>query len=72
VLGRVAFKPFPYPNQEIPASAPGDKLKCGRYRVNFRLLSYACHADFSTNDDSHPEKSPGWCQVPGEERRQAP
>jgi len=61
VLCRVAFKPFPYPRQEIPAPAPGDKLAYGRYLVNSRLLCYACHsADFSTNDDLHPEKSPGY------------
>ena len=60
-LCRVAFKPFPYPAQEIVAPAPGDKVAYGRYLVNSRLLCYGCHsADFATNDDLHPEKSPGY------------
>jgi mono/diheme cytochrome c family protein len=61
VLCRAAFKPFPYPAREIEAPAPGDKLAYGRYLVNSRLLCYACHsADFATNDDLHPERSPGY------------
>jgi mono/diheme cytochrome c family protein len=61
VLCRVAFKPFPYPAQAIAAPAPADAVAYGRYLVDSRLLCYSCHsADFKTNDDSHPEKSPGY------------
>ena len=61
VLARVAFKPFPYPAQPIAAPAPADKVAYGRYLVNDRLLCYSCHsADFATNDELHPEKSPGY------------
>jgi mono/diheme cytochrome c family protein len=61
VLCRVAFKPFPYPAREIVAPPPGEQVAYGRYLVNGRLLCYSCHsADFATNDDLHPEKSPGY------------
>ncbi len=61
VLCRVAFKPFPYPAQEIAAPAKGDKVAYGRYLVNSRLLCFGCHsADFKTNDDLHPERSAGF------------
>jgi mono/diheme cytochrome c family protein len=61
VLCRVAFKPFPYPAHEIVAPPPEDKVAYGRYLVDARLLCYACHsADFTTNDDFHPEKSAGY------------
>jgi mono/diheme cytochrome c family protein len=60
-LCRVAFKPFPYPAQEIVAPAPGDKVAYGRYLVTSRLVCFSCHsADFSTNDEMHPEKSSGY------------
>jgi mono/diheme cytochrome c family protein len=61
VLCRVAFKPFPYPTQEIAAPAKDDKVAYGRYLVNSRLLCFGCHsADFKTNDDLHPERSAGF------------
>jgi mono/diheme cytochrome c family protein len=60
-LCRVAFKPFPYPQQEITAPAPRDEVAYGRYLVDSKLLCFGCHsADFATNDDLHPEKSPGY------------
>jgi mono/diheme cytochrome c family protein len=60
-LCRIAFKPFPYPAQEITGPAPDDAVGTGRYLVNSRLLCYSCHsADFKTNDDVHPENSPGY------------
>jgi mono/diheme cytochrome c family protein len=61
VLCRVAFKPFPYPAQPIVAPAPTERVAYGRYLVTSRLLCFSCHsADFSTNDDLHPEKSAGY------------
>jgi mono/diheme cytochrome c family protein len=60
-LARVVFKPFPYPAQPIAAPAREDKVAYGRYLVNSRLLCYGCHSrDFATNDDLHPERSPGY------------
>jgi mono/diheme cytochrome c family protein len=60
-LARVAFKPFPYPAHEIVAPAREDKVAYGRYLVNSRLLCFDCHSrDFATNDELHPEKSPGY------------
>jgi mono/diheme cytochrome c family protein len=61
LLARVAFKPFPYPAKGIVAPSPDDKVAYGRYLVNSRLLCYSCHSrDFATNDDLHPERSPGY------------
>jgi mono/diheme cytochrome c family protein len=61
VLCRVAFKPFPYPTGEITAPAPSDEVAYGRYLVDAKLLCFGCHsADFATNDDLHPGKSPGY------------
>jgi len=60
-LARVAFKPFAYPAQEIVGPALADPVAYGRYLVNAKLLCYSCHsADFATNDDLHPERSPGY------------
>jgi mono/diheme cytochrome c family protein len=61
VLCRVAFEPFPYPAREIAAPPPGETLAYGRYLVNSRLLCFSCHSrDFATNDELHPERSPGY------------
>jgi mono/diheme cytochrome c family protein len=61
MLCRVAFKPFPYPTQEIAAPVPGDAVAYGRYLVDSRLLCYGCHsADFKTLDELHPGNSPGY------------
>jgi mono/diheme cytochrome c family protein len=61
LLARVAFGPFPYPSQPIVAPAMSDKVAYGRYLVDSRLECFGCHsADFKTNDDLHPERSPGY------------
>ena len=61
LLCRVAFKPFPYPTKPIVAPPIADKAAYGRYLVNARLLCFSCHsADFATNDELHPERSPGY------------
>ncbi|HXK08585.1 MAG TPA: c-type cytochrome [Vicinamibacteria bacterium] len=61
VLCRVTFKPFPYPARPVAAPPPHDEVAYGGYLVNSRLLCYGCHsADFTTNDDLHPEKSAGY------------
>ena len=60
-LCRVAFKPHPYPAQEIATPALADKVAYGRYLVNARLGCFECHSrDFATNDALHPERSPGY------------
>ena len=61
LLCRVAFKPFPYPTQEIKAPEASDPVAYGRYLVDNRLLCFSCHsADFKTNDEREPQKSPGY------------
>jgi mono/diheme cytochrome c family protein/cytochrome c553 len=60
-LCRVAFKPFPYPTEVKTAPAPSDAVAYGRYLVNDRLLCFGCHsADFTTNNELHPELSAGY------------
>jgi mono/diheme cytochrome c family protein len=60
-LCRVAFKPLPWPEQPIPRPDSSDQVAVGRYLVNAHAQCFACHsADFATNDDLHPEKSPGY------------
>ncbi len=61
LLCRVAFKPFPYPTQPIPAPDRSDKVAFGRYLVTAQLACYGCHsADFKTVDEYVPEKSEGY------------
>jgi mono/diheme cytochrome c family protein len=61
LLCRVAFKPFPYPTQEIETPSPSDPVAYGRYLVDAKLQCYGCHStDFQTNDDLYPEKSVGY------------
>jgi mono/diheme cytochrome c family protein len=60
-LYRVAFKPYPWPEEPVVAPPPSDKLAHGRYLVNARLVCHACHApDFSKVNDLVPEKTPGY------------
>jgi mono/diheme cytochrome c family protein len=61
VLSRVVFKPMPYPKAPISRPDPADKVALGRYLVNARAMCFSCHsADFKTNDELTPEKSPGF------------
>jgi mono/diheme cytochrome c family protein len=60
-LCRVAFKPLPWPEQQISRPDPGDQLAVGRYLVNAHAQCFSCHsADFAKVDDLHPEKSGGY------------
>lgn len=61
LLARVAFKPFPYPSGPVASPDPQDKPAYGRYLATARLACFQCHSsDFKTNDDLHPESSPGY------------
>lgn len=60
-LTHIVFKPFPYPEREIPLPDPGDKVARGRYLADAVVGCFSCHsADFTTNDDFHPHKSAGY------------
>jgi mono/diheme cytochrome c family protein len=59
LLCRVAFKPFPWPDHAVVT--PTDEVAYGRYLATGRLLCFDCHsADFTTNDELHPERSAGY------------
>ncbi|MET0553852.1 MAG: c-type cytochrome [Vicinamibacteria bacterium] len=61
LLCRVAFRPFPYPEQEIVAPPPTEQVAFGRYLVTSRLQCFSCHSkDFATNDELQPERSAGY------------
>lgn len=60
-LSRVAFKPFPYPEQPVAAPPRGDSVAYGRYLVQDFLDCYACHSEsFKTMNGIHPELSAGY------------
>ena len=60
MLCRVAFKPFPMPEGEIPMPDPTNTVEVGKYLVH-NLDCFSCHsADFKTNDYMNPEKSVGY------------
>jgi mono/diheme cytochrome c family protein len=59
-LCRVAFKPLPYPEQEIKPP-PGDKVALGKYIATAKVECYSCHsASFETINIMEPEKTPGY------------
>ena len=61
VLTRVAFKPFPYPEQKIDAPPLSDKVAYGEYLANNVYQCFSCHsADFTSNDDYEPANSKGF------------
>jgi len=60
-LAHVAFKPLPYPENEIQAPDTNDKVAFGRYLSTAVYGCYACHsADFKTMNELEPEKSVGF------------
>jgi len=60
-LCTVAFKPFPYPEKEIPNPDTTNKLEYGKYLALYQIECFSCHsADFKTNDFNDPEKSIGF------------
>ncbi|MEO7177056.1 MAG: cytochrome c [Saprospiraceae bacterium] len=61
VLCNLMMKPLPYPDKAIIAPDTNDLLKYGRYIVAGAFVCYECHsADFKTNNQLMPEKSPGY------------
>lgn len=60
-LSRVAFKPFPYPQQPQTAPPPTDRVAYGRHLALDLVDCYSCHsADFASVDGVHPERSKGF------------
>lgn len=60
VLSRLAFKPFPMPDQPIPMPDTTNTLELGKYLAH-NLECFSCHsADFKTNDYLNPTMSPGY------------
>ena len=60
-LCTVAFKPFPFPEKEIPNPDTTNTLEWGKYLTLYQLECYSCHsADFASDDFLTPEKSVGF------------
>src|SRR5438445_5497351 len=60
-LCRVAFKPFPYPEQPIVAPPITDRVAHGKHLALNLVNCYACHsADFASNDELRPDRSKGF------------
>ena len=60
-LCKVAWKPFPLPDETIPLPDTSNNLELGKYLV-FNMECFSCHsADFKTNDYLNPENSAGYC-----------
>jgi mono/diheme cytochrome c family protein len=60
MLSRVAWKPFPMPNEPISLPDSTNMTELGRYLAH-NLDCFSCHsADFKSNDFLEPEKSVGY------------
>lgn len=60
-LANVAVFPPPLPQQPLAVPDTTDKVAFGRYVANGLCGCYGCHsADFTKQDDQHPEKSLGF------------
>lgn len=60
-LCRIAFKPLPYPDHEIVAPSPDDKVAFGKYICTAKIECYSCHSpSFETINIMEPEKTPGY------------
>lgn len=60
-LSTVAFKPFPYPEKEIPNPDTTNALEWGKYLALYQLECYTCHsADFAKTDFLTPQNSLGF------------
>lgn len=60
-LCRVAFKPFPYPQEEIEAPLQTDKVAFGKYIALAKFECFSCHSqNFKSNDYLNPEQSVGF------------
>ena len=62
-LGKVAFKPLPFPESTILVPDPSDQIAYGRYLTLSRYECYGCHSvSFEEVDLIDPEKSGGFLQ----------
>lgn len=60
VLCRVAFKPLPFPEEEIPMPDTTNKVEWGRY-LTLNLDCWTCHSpQFEKLNVAEPEKTPGF------------
>lgn len=60
MLCKVAFKPFPMPDEAIPMPDSTNALELGKY-LAYNLECFSCHsADFTTNDYLNPPASVGY------------
>ena len=60
-LCTVAFKPFTYPEKEIPNPDTTNALAWGKYIALYQIECFSCHsADFKTDNFLDPEKSEGF------------
>jgi mono/diheme cytochrome c family protein len=60
ILCRVAFKPFPMPEESIPMPDTANTLELGKYLAH-NLECFSCHsADFKTNNYLDPTLSQGY------------
>ncbi len=60
LLCRIAFKPFPYPENKISMPDTNNNVDLGRY-LAYNLECFSCHsADFKTNNYKDPTLSVGF------------
>src|SRR5258705_1136586 len=60
-LSTIAFKPFPYPEKEIPSPDTSNAMEWGKYLTLYQLECYTCHSrDFKKVDFYTPETSMGF------------
>lgn len=60
-LCTIAFKPFPFPEKEIPNPDTTNAVEWGKYIALYQIECYSCHsASFETDDFFEPEKSVGF------------
>ena len=57
----MAFKPLPYPTEEIKAPSIQDKVAFGKYLATGKVDCFGCHSpSFETMNIMEPEKTPGF------------
>jgi mono/diheme cytochrome c family protein len=60
-LSAIAFKPFPFPEKEIPSPDTTNAMEWGKYLVLHQIECYTCHSrDFAKVDFFTPENSLGF------------
>lgn len=61
ILSNTVFKPFPYPEKEIPEPDTTNAHEWGKYLALYQLECYTCHSkDFAKVDFFTPENSLGF------------